>query len=156
METTAKIYQASDLNQRGRAILDTARHGFARVRDKDGFSLVMLPEEKLNALITIAKGVANLSTIEHALANFTSQHPDVYEYGEWTWLRVFDEEDLREFVHEMHEAMLVASREESPGFIEETLYRWRSTARALDDTLRRSILLGAPSDDDFIEITRPE
>jgi hypothetical protein len=50
MTASTRIYQASDLNQNGRAILDAARDSVARVRDKDGTSPVMLSEERLQAL----------------------------------------------------------------------------------------------------------
>src|SRR3979411_3310398 len=38
------IFQSSDLANKRVEVLDAARAGLARVRDKDGTSLVMLPE----------------------------------------------------------------------------------------------------------------
>ena len=46
--------------------------------------------------------------------------------------------------------------EEATGLLDETLYRWRVTAEALEDPLRRAILLGAPGAEDFVEVSRPE
>jgi hypothetical protein len=153
---TAWIYQPSDLNQRGRTILDAAREGCARLRDKDGLSLIMLPEERVGILWVVARVIANLCTVKCAITDATGRTPDLNELGEWTWLRVFDREDLEEFVSEMSEALLVAAREETADLIDETLHRWRTTAKALDDPLRREVLLGSPRDEDFVEVKRPE
>jgi hypothetical protein len=150
------IYQASDLNQRGRNILDAARSGEARLRDKDGFSLVMVPEARLAALTAVARAAASLAALEHALAAQSSLPLDLASYGDWPWLRVFDAEDLQEFIRELREAVIVAGREEATGLLDETLYRWRVTAEALEDPLRRSVLLGTPGAEDFVEVSRPE
>jgi hypothetical protein len=50
------------------------------------------------------------------------------DYGEWTWLHAFDDEDLTKFMNEIRDALIVAAREESAELLEETLYRWRTTA----------------------------
>ena len=63
------------------------------------------------------------------------------DFGDWTWLRIFDDEDLDEFVREMRDALLVAGREESSALLDETLDRWQITARQLADPQRRAILL---------------
>lgn len=156
MRSPSTIFQASDLNQRGRAIIDAAREGEARVRDKDGFSLVMLPEERVRALETIAASVANLASIERALAHAPDRVPDLPGFGAWTWLRAFDVEDLREFVQEVRDALLVAAREETVGILDEVLRRWRTTAQALEDPLCRQILLGQHQPGDFVDVQRPE
>ena len=150
------IYQASDLNQRGRSILDAARAGEVHVRDKDGFGLVMLPETRLDALTSVARAAANLAALEDELARQTDLPLALASYGDWPWLRVFDGEDLHEFVGDLREAVIVGGREESVGLLEETLHRWRVTASALEDPLRRSVLLGTHADDDFVEVSRPE
>ncbi len=156
MPADTTIYQSSDLNQRGRAFLDTARAGLARLREKDGLSLVMLPERRLNALFAVANAAANLLTVEAALEADRAEASDLSQHGEWTWLRAFDTDDLREFVGELRQAIVVAAREESPDLIEETLQRWRTTAEALADPLRRQILLGGDRPDDYVEVSRPE
>jgi hypothetical protein len=80
------------------------------------------------------------------------------DYGGWTWLRLLDDEDIEEFVHEMRDALLVAGREESSALVGETLERWQLTAQQLSDPHRRAILLDREdiSPDDFVEVTRPE
>jgi hypothetical protein len=81
---------------------------------------------------------------------------DLAIFGEWPWLRVFDAEDLQEFIRELREALIVAGREESAALLQGTLHRWRVTAESLDDPLRRSVLLGPHRAEDFVEVTRPE
>ncbi len=150
------IYQASDLSQRSRSILDAARVGEARLQDKDGFALVLLPESRLQVLTAVARAAANLATLEHALQTGAAVPLDLAAFGEWPWLRTFDAEDLQEFIRELQEAIIAAGREESAALLEDTLHRWRVTAEALDDPLRRSVLLGAHRDEDFVEVGRPE
>ena len=149
------IFQASDLNQRGRAVLDAARAGEARVRDKDGLSLLVLPERRVRALSAVVQAAINLAVVELALA-LPPERRAPHEYGEWTWLRSLDEEDLAEFVGEMREVLIVAGREEAPERLEETLQSWRATARALEDPIARGILLGEHRAEDFVEVSRPE
>lgn len=151
------VFQASDLNQRGRAVLDAARAGEARLRDEDGLSLLMLPEQRVRTLATVVQAAVNLVALEQALA-LPAAARSPRDYGDWTWLRAFDDEDLHEFVADMRGALLVAGREESPATIEETLYRWRVTAGELADPRRRRILLGLESlqEEDFVEVARPE
>ncbi|TAK35685.1 MAG: hypothetical protein EPO21_05350 [Chloroflexota bacterium] len=146
MTVAPTIFQASDLNQKGRAILDAARAGWARLRDKDGVSLIMLPEERVDALLKVVNVVANLLTIERALAQRQEGQLDLASFGEWTWLRLFDKEDLAEFIQEMHEAVIVAAREQSAALLDETLRRWRVTADVLQDPVRREILLAPDSE----------
>lgn len=156
MTRASTIFQSSDLNQRGRAVLDAARAGLARLRDKDGMSLVMLPEGRLSALRTVASCAANFLAIEDILTSGRDKTLAPSDYGEWTWLRAFDHEEVATFMGEMRYALVVAAREESSDLIEEILDRWRVTARVLDDSLRREVLLGTHRDEDFVEVSRPE
>lgn len=156
MASAAKtVFQASDLNQHGRAVLDAARAGEARVRDKDGMSLLVLPERRVHAWLTVVHAAANLATLQSSLAR-QQESLAIQDYGEWTWLRSLDGEDLGEFVREMGEAVIVCAREESPSKIEETLHAWRTTAQELEDPTRRAILLGELREEDYIEVGRPE
>ncbi len=156
MAETTVVFQASDLNQRGRAILDVARKGEARVRDKDGLSLLIVPEHRFLAIVAIVSAAANLMAIEQML-EMESDRRSLRDYADWTWLRTFDDEDLHEFVHDMRAALLIAGREESDTPVQETLDRWHITARQIDDPLRRAILLGqeALTPDDFVDVMRP-
>jgi len=159
---TPTIYQSSDLNQRGRAVLDAARDGFARVRDKDGASLVMTREERFEELKRsntvgnkLADAMASFMLIEQAVEHGAHAKPALAEMGDWVWVRYLPVEDLHEFVTEMHDALYQSCREFSLEPLQDSLDAWRETAMALRDPLSRETLL-ADSDDDYIEVTRPE
>lgn len=148
------IFQASDLtNQRRVEFLDAARSGGARLRDKDGTSLVMLPESRLVWLETMAKWSAVHLRLEELIRRGVM--PSVTDLGELAWLRAFDEEDLGEFLGELHEALVVANADQDPSRLEGCVAAWRVTARQLEDPLRRRILLGERSDPDFEDAPRP-
>jgi hypothetical protein len=153
---TIEIFQPSDLNRRGRAVLDTARRSRARIRDKDGLSLLVLPEELVEQLETLARFSRNLFALERALAS--GSRPGMSEIADfdWVWLRAFDAEDVGEFVIEMRQALLLAMLDDRTDLPEGVLERWRVTARSLDDPLRRSILLEPFRPNDFVEARRPE
>lgn len=147
------IFQASDLNQRGRAVLDAARSGEARLRDKDGLGLVVLPEARVQALRAVAAAAANLAILEAARAGGGPRR--LADYGDWTWLRHLPAEDLPGFVTELRDVLIVAAREEQAGVLEEALYAWRASADAMADPASRAILLGRATDEEFVEVGPP-
>lgn len=149
------VFQASDLNQKGRLMLDAARSGEARVRDEDGFSLVVLPEHRVRALLGVARTAANLATLEQTLAAGSGEW-SLAGYGEWTWLRHLPPEDLPEFVVAVREALIAAAREETTAALDETVQAWRRTAEELADPKARAVLLGRHTEEDFAEVSRPE
>jgi hypothetical protein len=157
------IYQSSDLNRRGRAVLDAARGGVARVRDRDGVSLVMTREERLAELEAastmmrrLAEAVASFVVLERAVAHRTDAEPGLPDFGAWTWLRVLPRDDLDEFVQEVRDALFASCRELSLAPLQDTLDGWRATADALGDDLSRETLLGTADEGDFVEAERPE
>ncbi|MGH2741440.1 MAG: DUF6247 family protein [Thermoleophilaceae bacterium] len=161
--SASTIYQSSDLNRRGRAVLDAARGGLARVRDRDGVSLVMTREERLAELEAtsammrrLAEAVASFVVLEHAVAHRTDPEPGLPDFGAWTWLRALPREDLAEFVQEVRDALFASCRELSLNPLQDTLDGWKATAEALSDELSRETLLGAPDEEDFVEVERPE
>ncbi len=99
----------------------------------------------------------NLKMVEQALG-VAPKECSPRDYGEWTWLRVFDDDDLREFVAEMRDALLTAGHNESSTIVDGVIYRWRITADELADPRRRRILLGLDDVgvEDFVDATRPE
>lgn len=160
---TPTIYQSSDLNQRGRAVLDAAREGFVRVRDKDGASLIMTREERFEELershavgTGLAHATASFVLIEQAVEHHANAKPSVAEMGDWVWVRYLPVEDLHEFVTEMRDALIEACREFSLEPLQESLEAWRETAMALRDPLTRETLLGDGDDRDYVEVARPE
>jgi hypothetical protein len=146
----------TDLQRRYRAILDEARAGEARVRDSDGTNILLLPEAKVQVLRQVGAAAANLAAIESLLEVVDTRSPTIAEYGDWSWLRVFDAEDLREFIRDIREAVVVGVREGSTALLDEQLRAWRVTAEQADDPLFRSILAGGASEADFVEVQRPE
>jgi hypothetical protein len=159
---TPTIYQSSDLNQRGRAVLDAAREGFVRVRDKDGASLVMTREERFDELQRsnavgngLAHAMASFMLIEQAVEHRTDAKPALADMGDWVWVRYLPVEDLHEFVTEIHDALYQSCREFSLEPLQDSLDAWRETAMALRDPLSRETLL-QDSHDDYVEVPRPE
>lgn len=151
-ETT---YLPTDLQRRYRVVLDQAKAGEARVRDLDGTSVLMLPEIEVQTLRRVSAAAANLAAVERVLEASDVGHIDLLQYGEWTWLRVFDSEDLREFARDIREAVIVAVREGSTTVLEEQLRAWKVTAQQTDDPVLRAILQGGADEQDFVEVSRP-
>lgn len=151
----ATTYLPTDLQRRYRAVLDEAKAGEARVRDLDGTNVLLLPEVAVEALRRVGSAAANLAAVERVLDVRDEHTPNVSEYGDWTWLRVFDGDDLSEFVRDIREAIIVAVREGSTALLDEQLRAWRTTAEQADDPLFRAILRSGASEDDFVEVSRP-
>jgi hypothetical protein len=148
------IFQSSDLAG-GRRVefLQAARTGGARLRDKDGTSLVMLPESHLEWLETLARWSTAHLRLEELLRRGVM--PTVSDLNDLAWLRVFDLEDLREFTEELHEALVTAHADRSADSLNDCVQAWRVTARQLEDPLRRRVLLGTHDPESFEEVKRP-
>lgn len=153
---TDTIYQASDLAGNKRVeFLDAARGGIARLRDRDGTSLVMLPESTLRLLETLATWWEAYTKLDGLLRRGSSV-PSARELGDLAWLRSFDREDMVEFLGELHDALVAASADKDSKVLEECIRAWRITAGQLEDPLRRSVLLGKHADSDFVEVAEPK
>lgn len=142
------IYQTSDLAGNKRLdFLEDARAGKARLRDKDGTSLVMLPESDLNVL----EQFAWWSRLSQRLSLLTEQKREiaVVEFGELAWLRSFDRDDLLSFLDELQSALIAALADNDFAVLDQMVADWKITARQLDDPLRRSVLLGTHVTSDF-------
>lgn len=148
------IYTASDLARRRRALLDAARRGVARLRDTDGTSLVMLREDHVLALTLVARWSMARVRLADLLGTPAPSRP-IAAYGDAAWLRVFDDDDLRQFLRELDDALVAATADESPRPLEELLAGWRATADALADPAARAVLLGGFDPRDFEEVDRP-
>lgn len=148
------IYQTSDLAGSKRTeFLDAARGGLARLRDKDGTSLVMLPESRLRLLETLTAWWQAYTRLDSLLRR--SALPTANELGELAWLRPFDRGDLEEFLSELHDALVAAGADEDSAALDDLLRAWRITARQLEDPLRRSVLLGEHVPEDYVEVAAP-
>lgn len=148
------IYEASDLNRHYRTLLDAARQGDVRIRDKDGFSIMLVPERRLRVLQAITEVSANLLALEMALARAPGPLA-LTDYGGWTWLRHLDPDDLQGFLAEIREVLLIAAREQDSTELDAALHAWEDTAEAAADPKRKDVLLGRWSDDDFVPVSRP-
>lgn len=150
----AVTYLPSDLQRRYRVILDEAKVGQARLRDLDGTNILVLPEHEVEVLRRIGAAAANLAAVERLAGFPVSRKPDLVDYGEWSWLRVFETEDLSDFLRDIREAIIVAVRERSTTLLDEQLRAWRVTAEQAEDPLFASILKAGFVEDDFVEVTR--
>jgi hypothetical protein len=148
------IYQPSDLAGAKRVVfLEAARAGRARLRDKDGTSLVMLPEHDLDVLERYAHW-SRLGTQLDVLLS-SGRSVSVSELGELGWLRVFDSDDLREFVSELNTTLLASLADNDVALVEQVIRDWQVTARQLEDPLRRAVLTGRHDSSDFEDARQP-
>lgn len=153
---TDTIFQASDLAGSKRVeFLDAAREGVARLRDRDGTSLVMLPESVLRLLEQLSTWWEAYTRLDCLLRRSTGV-PNARELGDMAWLRTFDRDDMEEFLAELHDALVAASADRDAEALDRCIRDWRITGRQLEDPLRRSVLLGEKSDDDFVEVEEPK
>jgi hypothetical protein len=162
MTSPSTIFQASDLNRRGRSILDAARDGVARIRDTDGASLVMTGEaefqamrDRLDDLRRLTDAMASFITLDRAL-DHEHRAPSLAELGSWTWVRLLPAEDAAAFLHDIAEALYASCREMNTGPLSAVLSDWKATAEALSDPLARKTLLGQNAAGDYVEVERPE
>lgn len=148
------IFQSSDLANKRTEVLEAARNGQARVRDKDGTSLVMLPESRLRLLEALTKWWQAYMKLEALLHR--SELPRAGELGDLAWLRVFGRDDFQEFVSELHDALVAANADEDTAVLDECIKAWRVTARQLEDPLRRSVLHGPFVPEHYVEASEPD
>jgi hypothetical protein len=147
------IFLPTDLASKRLEFLDAARNGQARLRDKDGTSLVMLPESRLRLLETLAKWWQAYMRLESFLRR--TELPRASELGELAWLRSFERDDLEEFMSELHDALVAATADEDTVALDDCIRAWRITARQLEDPLRRSVLVGPHVPEDFVVASEP-
>jgi hypothetical protein len=152
-EITSEVFQASDLaGAKRREFLGAAREGGALLRDTDGFALTMVPLAQLEAITEVARtAVAALL----AMAALAREAVRPAELGQLAWLAVFDGDDRAEFFGELRDALTLAEATRDAAPVETCLREWQTTAHALADPLRRTILTG-PGDDDYAEVSRPQ
>jgi hypothetical protein len=147
------IFQVSDLANSRVEFLNAARSGEARLRDRDGTSLVMLPERRLRFLEIVADWSADHLRLKRLLER--DDLPTIADLGKLAWLRVFDRHDLGEFENDLQDALIAATADGSSEPIDETVREWRITARELKDPLRRNVLLSSHVSSDFVDADEP-
>lgn len=150
-----ETYTLTDLAGAKRTqLVEDARRGRARVRDKDGQTLVMLREQHL----TVLEEFAHWSQIQQRLSAMASSERvhSVAELGDLAWVRGFDADDLASFAEELLGALLSSLADEDLSLVDEVVSAWRATARQLEDPLRKSILFGDLDEGAFAEVTQPD
>lgn len=148
------IYQVTDLNSKRVEFVAAAKRGEARLRDKDGTSLVMLRESHVRVLEGLAEWTNAYLRLERLLRSASA--PSVSDLGTLAWLRVFDEDDQRAFLEDLHDAIVAANADEDLAPVEELVRDWRTTAAQLADPLRRAVLLGDEvQSGDLVSVDRP-
>lgn len=149
------IYTASDLDRRRREVTDTARRGVARIRDTDGMGLVLLPAKHYEVLEAVSRWHDRLDIAERARAKPTKDRVP-HDFGDLTWLRHLDDDDLVTFVAEVRVAISVAYHDDDLAELDQLVRDWRATADELADPVRREALLGRFDADDYVDAARPE
>ncbi|MGH3679930.1 MAG: hypothetical protein ACRDT2_06700 [Natronosporangium sp.] len=153
--STDVIYTASDLDRKRREVTDAARHGLARIRDTDGTGLVLLPAHHYEVLETVSRWHDRLAVVDRARATSPADRSPT-DFGDLTWLRHLDDDDLATFVAELRSAVSLAYHDDDLAELERLIQDWRVTADELADSTRREVLLGAFRANDFVEVARPE
>jgi hypothetical protein len=151
---TDVIYTASDLDRRRREVTDTARRGLARIRDTDGMGLVLLPARHYEVLEAVSRWYDRLDVVERARAKPSADRVPA-DFGELTWLRHLDDDDLAQFLQEVRAAVSVAYHDDDLSELEQLVRDWRATADELADPARREVLLGGFDAADYVEAARP-
>jgi hypothetical protein len=144
-------YQATDLTGTKRIdFIRDARAGRARLRDKDGLTLVMLPESELDVL----EQFAHWSQVHQRVASILDANRNVtVSDGDLAWLRVFERDDLQEFANELHGALVLGLADRDSTLIDDVVSAWKVTAKQLEDPLRRSVLFGAFDANEYVEVS---
>lgn len=143
MET--RIYGATDLKTRRTELLGAAMRDRALIRAVDGTALVLTRLDRIDARDCVATWALRLHAAE------VGSVPT-----ELSWLEVLPDDDRRLCMDELWGALTQVQVGEDRSIFDELLRAWRTTAGTLDDPRRRQVLLGSPSEDDFVPAARPE
>jgi hypothetical protein len=149
------IYTVSDLSRKRREVADVARRGLARIRDTDGTGLVLMPARRYEVLEAVSRWADRLGVVECTLTKSRAERTPA-DFGDLTWLRHFDEDDLAEFVSELRQTLSLAYHDDDLISLVDAVADWKATADELADPARREVLLGAVDAADFVEVARPE
>jgi len=149
------IYTVSDLSRKRREVADVARRGLARIRDTDGTGLVLVPAQRYEVLEAVSLWADRLGVVQRAQAKSHTERTPT-DFGDLTWLRHFDDDDLEEFVSELRQTLSLAYHDNNLTSLVDAVADWMATAEELADPMRREVLLGAVVSADFVEAARPE
>src|SRR5262249_58553996 len=108
-----------------------------------------------DVLEAVSRWHDRLDVVERARAKPATERL-AHDYGDLTWLRYLDEDDLTAFISEVHAAVLVAYHDDDLTELDQLVRDWRATAGELADPARREVLLGGLNPSDYVEAARPE
>lgn len=157
----SNVHHPTELSQQYRVVLDEARkEGVARIRDKDGTSLLILPEERLSHVerdLELAREVLAVFVVCRAISRALQAEdlPLNTDIEGWGFLREFDASDLAELRDELSDTAFQAWLGRDLGGLRKAVRAWSTTAEVLRDDLARSTLLGTPELDAFVDVDRP-
>lgn len=148
------IFQASDLASPKRVdFIRAAQHGGARLRDKDGTSLLFLPESEVALLRGLAHWSRQYLNLNELIAS--GAELSVGTLGDLAWLRYLDREDVCVFSIELHDALVVSLADGQLDLITECVRAWRITANEMADPQRRAALTAGFSLTDYADALEP-
>lgn len=153
MVSADRVYRVSDLNRRGREVLDTARATGARIVDTDGTAMVLVTERALE------QTVGRLETATMLVAAMRAWR-DLERGGDVTvdalrWVNRLDADDRATFAQEIAAAFDEASRTSDPIPLGLLLREWEVTARQPYDEQLEARLTAGFDPSHYVELGRP-
>lgn len=138
--STQTTYQVTDLARNHREVVDTARHGGALIRDKDGVALILAPASEVAQDHELAQLAGDFLRLYTTMELPPTQRT-VPGYGTFAWLGVFDEEYQRQFISELSGPLLVALSGGPLNPVVSLIEDWKATAVTYaDDDLRVELI----------------
>ncbi|MEN8235205.1 MAG: hypothetical protein ABFR89_09820 [Actinomycetota bacterium] len=142
--TTSTAYQVTDLARSHRAVVEAGRSGAgALIRDKDGLLLVLHRAEDAETKERLVRLL--LAYAEAGLQlELPREERSPLAYRDLAWIVPLDDEEQREFLSGLLDAVAVAAVGGPIGALDELLYDWKATAevaadRSLADELSEDI-----------------
>lgn len=116
---------------------------------------MLLPARRYEVLEAVSLWSDRLGVVERAQTKSRAKRTPA-DFGDLTWLRHFDDDDLAEFVRELRQTLSLAYHDDDLTSLVDAIADWKATADELADPTRREILLGTVDSADFVEVARPE
>src|SRR5262249_7587661 len=85
--------------------------------------LVLLPARHYDVLEAVSRWHDRLDVVERARAKPATERL-AHDYGDLTWLRYLDEDDLTAFISEVHAAVLVAYHDDDLTELDQLVPDW--------------------------------
>lgn len=145
------VYRASDLNRRGREILDAAREGGARIADKDGVPLLLIPESEIKAAES-ASADLELAVCAHEILR-DLEESRVVTLADFRWVNRLEADERSEFMAELRESLAPAGTHSDYFDLRTLLGEWEVTSRLPTGSL--GVLEAPYSEDDWVSVERP-